>query len=277
MSDHAGRHGYPSDLADAQWALVEPLLPPERGGRGWGRPLTHPRREIVNAILYVARAGCSWRQLPGDLPPWATVYDYFAAWRADGTVDCIHDRLRDAVRDEAGRDPMSSAGSVDSQSVKGADTVGAASRGYDAGKKINGRKRHIVVDTLGLLLVVLVTAASVQDRDGGAQVLDRARMAMPSLALVFADGGYAGRLVRWARRVLRTVVEIVRKPAGQRGFAVLPRRWVVERTLAWLTAHRRLARDYERLPEHAEAWVKWAMIGLMTRRLAPAPGRKPWQ
>jgi len=172
---------------------------------------------------------------------------------------------------------MSSAGSVDSQSVKGADTVGAASRGYDAGKKINGRKRHIVVDTLGLLLVVLVTAASVQDRDGGAQVLDRARMAMPSLALVFADGGYAGRLVRWARRVLRTVVEIVRKPAGQRGFAVLPRRWVVERTLAWLTAHRRLARDYERLPEHAEAWVKWAMIGLMTRRLAPAPGRKPWQ
>ncbi|MGH4012434.1 MAG: transposase [Pseudonocardiaceae bacterium] len=123
----------------------------------------------------------------------------------------------------------------------------------------------------------LVTAASVQDRDGGARVLDRARMAMPSLALVFADGGYAGRLVAWVRRVLRIVVEIVRKPEGQRGFAVLPRRWVVERTLAWLTAHRRLARDYERLPEHSEAWVKWAMIGLMTRRLTPAPGRKPWQ
>ncbi len=240
MVDHAGRRGYDSDLTDAQWALVEPLLPPERGGRGFGRPLTHPRREIVNAILYLARAGCSWRQLPGDLPPWATVYDYFAAWKADGTVDRIHDRLRDAVREEAGRDPMASAGVVDSQSVKGADTVGAGSRGYDAGKKINGRKRHIVVDTLGLLLVVLVTAASVQDRDGGVRVLDRARMAMPSLALVFADGGYAGWLLAWARRVLHIVVEIVRKSEGQCGFAVLPRRWVVERALAWLNRFRRL-------------------------------------
>ena len=133
-----------------------------------------------------------------------------------------------------------------------------------------------MVDTTGLLLVVLVTAASVQDRDGGRRVLDRAKMAMPSLALVFADGGYAGKLVAWARRIPRIVLEIVRKPEGQRGFAVLPRRWVVERTLAWLTGHRRLARDYERLAEHSEAWVKWAMIGLMTRRLAPGPGRKPW-
>ena len=277
MVDHAGRRGYPSDVTDAQWRLIEPLLPPEQGGRGFGRPLTHPRREIVNAILYLARGGCSWRQLPGDFPPWQTVYDYFAAWRADGTVDRIHDRLRAAVRDEAGRDPMASGGVVDSQSVKGADTVGAASRGYDAGKKINGRKRHIVVDTLGLLLVVLVTSASVQDRDGGRRVLDRAKMAMPSLALVFADGGYAGRLLAWAARIPRIVIEIVRKPDGQRGFAVLPRRWVVERTLSWLTAHPRLARDYERLPEHSEAWVKWVMIGLMTRRLAPTSGRKPWQ
>ncbi len=263
-------------MTDAQWELVSALLPPARANN-MGRPLKHPRREIVNAILYAARTGCSWRQLPGDLPPWATVYDYFATWRADGTVDRIHDRLRDAVRDAAGRDPMTSGGVVDSQSVKAADTVGAASRGYDAGKKINGRKRHIVVDTLGLLLVVLVTAASVQDRDGGLRVLDRAKMAMPSLALVFADGGYAGRLVAWARQIPRIVLDIVRKPEGQHGFAVLPRRWVVERTLAWLTAHRRLARDYERLPEHSEAWVKWAMIGLMTRRLAPAPGRQPWK
>ena len=131
------------------------------------------------------------------------------------------------------------------------------------------RKRHIVVDTLGLLVVVLVTAASVQDRDGGARVLDRAKMAMPSLALIFADGGYAGRLVAFARRMLRIVVHVVRKPEGQCGFAVLPRRPVVERTLSWLTAHRHLARDYERLPEYSEAWVTWAMIGLMTRRLAP--------
>ncbi len=141
----------------------------------------------------------------------------------------------------------------------------------------NGRKRHVVVDTLGLLVVVLVTAASVQDRDGGRLVLDKARMAMPSIALVWADGGYAGRCVEFARRFLRIALQIVKKPERQRTFEVLPRRWVVERTLSWLVRCRRLDRDYERLPEHAEAMVKWSMIGLMTRRLAPAPGRRPWQ
>jgi transposase len=171
---------------------------------------------------------------------------------------------------------MASAGIVDSQSLHGSDTVGADQRGYDAGKRVNGTKRHIVTDTLGLLLVVLVTAASVQDRDGGRRVLDRLRFAMPSVALVFADGGYTGRLVDWARRVLRVVLEIVRKPEGQVGFAVLPRRWVVERTLSWLVRCRRLVRDYERLPDSHETMVKWAMIGLMTRRLAPEPGRQPW-
>jgi len=185
----------------------------------------------------------------------------------------IHPRRRDA----AGRDPMASAGIVDAQSVKGADTVGAGTRGHDAGKKVNGRKRHVVVDTIGLLVVVLVTAASVQDRDGGRLVLDKARMAMPSIALVWADGGYAGRCVEFARRLLRITRQIVRKPEGQRTFEVLPRRWVVERTLSWLVRCRRLDRDYERLPEHAEAMVKWSMIGLMTRRPAPAPGRRPWQ
>jgi transposase len=139
------------------------------------------------------------------------------------------------------------------------------------------RKRHVVVDTLGLLIVVLVTTAGVQDRDGGRRVLDRARMAMPSLHLIWADGGYAGRLVDWVKHRLRLLLEIVKKLEGQRGFAVLPRRWVVERTLSWLTRCRRLDRDYELLPEHSEAWVKWAMIGLMTRRLAPGPGRRPWQ
>jgi transposase len=172
---------------------------------------------------------------------------------------------------------MASAGIVDAQSVKGADTVGAGTRGYDAGKKVNGRKRHVVVDTIGLLVVVLVTAASVQDRDGGRLVLDKARMAMPSIALVWADGGYAGRCVQFARRLLRIILQIVRKPEGQRTFEVLPRRCVVERTLSWLVRCRRLDRDYERLPEHVEAMVKWSMIGLMTRRLAPAPGRRPWQ
>jgi transposase len=264
---------YPSDLTDEQWALIEPMVPVRSGGR----PAIHPRRRIVEAILYVNRTGCSWRQLPHDFPPWDTVYWYFKRWNRQGITDRIHDALRDATRDAAGRDPMASAGIVDAQSVKAADTVGTDSRGYDAGKKVNGRKRHVVVDTIGLLIVVLVTAASVQDRDGGRLVLNRARMAMPSIVLVWADGGYAGRCVAFAHRFLRITLQIVRKPEGQRTFEVLPRRWVVERTLAWLVRCRRLDRDYERLPEHAEAMVKWAMIGLMTRRLAPPPGRRPWQ
>ncbi len=263
---------YPSDLTDAQWAWIEPMVPVKPGGR----PAIHPRRRIVEAILYLNRTGCSWRQLPHDFPPWDTVYWYFKRWNAEGTTDRIHDALRAATRDAAGRDPMASAGIVDAQSVKGADTVGAATRGFDAGKKTNGRKRHVVVDTIGLLVVVLVTAASVQDRDGGRLVLDKARMAMPSIALVWADGGYAGRCVEFARRMLRITLQIVRKPDGQRGFEVLPRRWVVERTLSWLVRCRRLGHDYERLPAHAEAMVKWSMIGLMTRRLAPGPGRRPW-
>ncbi len=161
--------------------------------------------------------------------------------------------------------------------VPSGDAARRNSRGYDAGKRVNGRKRHVVVDTLGLLVVVLVTAASLQDRDGGRLVLAKARMKMPSIVLVWADGGYAGRCVEFARRLLHLTLEIVKKPEGQRTFEVLPRRWVVERTLSWLVRCRRLDRDYERLPEHAEAIVKWAMIGLMTRRLAPAPGRRPWQ
>ena len=170
------------------------------------------------------RSGCAWRQLPHDFPPWDTVYWYFQRWNAEGTTDRIHDALHAAVRDSIGRDPMASAGIVDAQSVKGADTVGSVSRGFDAGKKVNGRKRHVVVDTLGLLVVVLVTAASLQDRDGGRLVLARARMAMPSIVLVFADGGYAGRCVAFARQFLRMTLQIVRKPAGQTTFEVLPRR-----------------------------------------------------
>ncbi len=264
---------YPSDLTDQQWLLIEPLLPPPSTG---GRREKHSRHEIVNAVFYLLRTGCAWRQLPTDFPPWETVYWHFKRWRADGTVDRVHDRLRDQLRDSAGRDPMASAAIVDAQSVKGADTVGAGSRGYDAGKKVNGRKRHVVVDTAGLLLLVMVTAASVQDRDGGARMLERLRFVMPSVATVWADGGYAGRLVAYARQALRVVVTIVRKQDNQVGFAVLPRRWVVERTLSWISRCRRLDHDYERLPEHSEAMIKWAMIGLMTRRIAPAPGRRAW-
>jgi transposase len=272
---------YPTDLTNRQWAIVEPLLPEiEPLGPG-GRPQVHSKREIVNAILYLTRTGCSWRMLPKDLPHWRTVYGYFAQWRDDGTVDAIHDALRDELRSKqkkAGkpRRTRPSGGIVDSQSIRGADTVPAATRGYDAGKKVSGRKRHIVTDTLGLLLVVVVTAASVQDRDGGADALKLAHRWFPTLRHVFADGGYAGRLVVKAKRYWKLTVEVVTKPTGQHGFAVLPRRWVVERTFAWLVRWRRLVRDYERLPETHEAFVKWAMIGLMLNRLARPPGRRPW-
>src|SRR3954465_8859334 len=186
----------PSDLTEAQWALIEPLVPvlSTRGtGTRGGRPPKFPRRRIVDAILYLDRTGCSWRQLPPDFPPWDTVYFYFSRWAADDTTDRIHDALRNAVRDAAGRDPAASAGAVDSQTVLGAATVGRGSRGWDAGKKTNARTRHLVVDTMGLLVVVLVTAASVQDPDGAVRVLDRAKMVMPSLVLVWADAAYSRR------------------------------------------------------------------------------------
>jgi len=278
----AAKRRYPSDLTDRQWAIVEPLLPEVEASGPGGRPPLHAKREIVNAILYVTRSGCSWRMLPKDFPPWQTVYRYFATWRDDGTVDAMHDALRDEVRRRGkkktgkARKAAPTGGIVDSQSVRAADTVGAKTRGYDAGKKVNGRKRHIVTDTLGLLLVVVVTAASVQDRDGGASVLRLAHRLFPGLRRVFADGGYAGRLVSKAKRYWKLTVEVVSKPAGQRGFAVLPRRWVVERTFAWLVRWRRLVRDYERFPETHEAFVKWAMIGLMLNRLARPPGPRPW-
>ena len=267
------RGSYPSDLTDAQWVLVDPLLSAVEGG---GCPEAHPRREIVNAILYLLRTGCSWRQLPKDFAPWGTVYWHFARWRQDGSLDRLHDTLREEVRRAEGRKAQPTAAIIDAQSVKGAATVGAASRGYDAGKKVNGRKRHVVVDTIGLLLLVMVTTASVQDRDGARPVLDAMSTAYPAVTLIWADGGYAGKLVEWAKTAARIVLEIVKKSEGQRGFEVLPRRWLVERSLSWITGWRRLDRDYERLPATSEAMVKWAMIGVMTRRLAPAPGRRPW-
>lgn len=258
------RQGYPSDLTDQQWELVEPLLPAPKTG---GRPEKHPRRVIVDAILYVVRTGCSWRQLPKDFPPWETVYWYFKRWEDAKVTEKILAAVREQLRVAEGRNPEPSAGLVDSQTVKGADTVGADSRGYDAGKKINGRKRFIVTDTLGLLITVVVCAASMQDRDGAKPVLLQAYLVSP-VRFVFADGAFTGRLLEWATRFLRTTIHIVRKPAGQQGFAVIPRRWAVERTLAWLTAHRRLARDYERDPAVSEAMIRWAAINTITRRLA---------
>ncbi|MEU8319733.1 IS5 family transposase [Nonomuraea sp. NPDC048881] len=254
---------YPSDLTDAQWELIEPLLPEPNTG---GRPEKHPRREIVNAILYVVRSGCPWRYLPTDLPPWQTVYWYFQQWEQAGVTEALLRELRIQARRQDGRDDEPSAGIIDSQSVKGADTVGRDSRGYDAGKKVNGRKRFIITDTTGLLVTVAVMAASWQDRDGAKTALLSAYLTTP-IRHVFADQGFAGRLVDWACDTLRTTLEIVRKPADQRGFSVIARRWVVERTLAWLTACRRLARDYERDPAVSEAIIRWAAIAGMARRL----------
>ncbi|MEZ0074702.1 IS5 family transposase [Planotetraspora sp. GP83] len=254
---------YPSDLTDAQWALIEPLLPAPSTG---GRPEKHPRRDIVDAILYVVRAGCAWRQLPFDFPPWQTVYWYFVRWEEAKVTEQMLAVLRRRVRAAQGRAEEPTAGIIDSQSVKGADTVGRESRGYDAGKKVNGRKRFIVTDTLGLLLVVCVMAASVQDRDGAKTTLLAMYLVTP-VRYVFADAGFAGVLVEWTQRVLHTVLHIVRKAPGQIGFAVIERRWVVERSLAWLTSHRRLARDYERHTATAEAMIRWAAISGMARRL----------
>lgn len=225
---------YPSSsITDAQWRVLAPLLPPPGNtlGRG-GRHQVHPRRLILDAIFYLVRGGIAWRQLPRDFPPPTTVYDVFAGWVRDGVWIRIHDALRDLLRVHPGRHLLPSAAVIDSQSVRGGDTVHRSSRGYDAGKKINGRKRHIAVDTGGLLLVVIVTIAAIQDRDAAARLLAALRARFSTIAVVWADGGYAGRLVIWAKAVLAFTVEIVKRSDDIQGFTVLPRRWVVERTFA---------------------------------------------
>ncbi|MEQ4206280.1 IS5 family transposase [Actinopolymorpha sp. B9G3] len=257
-------------MSDAEWAQIDPLLPePASLLLGVGRPEEHCRRDIVNGIYYVLDNGIKWRAMPVDLPPWKTVYNYFSCWQSAGVTQNILDTLRDRVRIRQGRAASPSAGVVDSASVKGAETVGANTRGFDAGKKINGRKRHIVVDTLGLLLVVMVTAASVQDRDAAKPLLQRLARSFCRIKLVFADSGYAGKLVDWALQQLKLTLQIVKR-TDKHSFQVLPRRWVVERTLAWIVRHRRCARDYERQPEHHESMVRWAAIRLLSRQLVRA-------
>lgn len=264
----AGCGVYPSSMSDQQWAVIEPVLPPPASSVGPGRPETHARRLVLDAVFYLVAEGIRWRALPKDFPPWSTVYGFFTRWRDDGTWHRVHDALRDQVRVREGRDRLPTAAVIDSQSVKAAETVGAARRGFDAGKKINGTKRHVAVDTLGLLLVVMVTAASVQDRDGAFRLLSVLRERFSTIGLVWADGGYAGRLVTLAAKVVRLTVTIVKRTDDAKGFSVLPRRWVVERTLGWLTGNRRLVRDYERRTDTHEAMTTIAMIALMSRRLA---------
>jgi transposase len=259
---------YPSDTTDAEWQIIAGYVPAGGTTASGGRPVRYPRRDIVDAIRYVTRTGCQWPALPADFPPWPTVYHYFRTWTRDGTLTRLHDGLRVQVRQAEGRAADPTAAAADSQSVRGAETVTRASRGYDAGKNVNGRKRHIAVDTTGLLLVVLVTAANIQDRDAARLLLSALRTCFPSIRKLWCDGAYTGKLVTWARTALGLSVDIVTKLAGQIGFRVLPRRWVVERTFAWINRCRRTVRDYEYLPEHHAAMVQWAMVIIMTRRLA---------
>lgn len=276
------RSRYISDLSDTEWALLEPLF---SAAKRRGRKRKHPWRELVNAMLYVLRSGGVWRLLPHDFPPWKTVYHYWRLWRLDGTWETINRYLREVLRLRMGRQPQPSAGIVDSQSVK--TSVVGGERGFDGAKKVNGRKRHLLVDTIGFLLKVKVHRADIQDSDGVPLLLAGLQSMFPRLQHVWVDGGYRKTAQDWIRQQLGWTVQVVKHPRKPRGVwatpdtimdweallpkgfrGVLPRRWVVERTIAWLSFNRRLSRDYERLPETSEAFIYLAMSRLMVRRLA---------
>lgn len=264
MSVRVPRKRYPTDLTSRRWEHLRRLIPPSKKG---GRPREHSMRQILNGIFYVLRSGCAWRLMPHDLPPWRTVYGYLRAWRKDGTWETINRVLAGRVRKRNGRRRTPSAAIIDSQSVKTSHQRGV--RGFHGGKLVTGRSRHILVDTLGLLITVFVHSAAISDAQGSKSLMARwfmLRHHYPRLCLVWADKAYRG-VIRWFADLLDLRLELILRPQNVKGFVLLPRRWVVERTFSWFGHYRRLSKDYEGLTETSEAMIYAAMINLMLARL----------